>query len=107
MTNRLDLMIVSDPPFAIRRGVSVPGFSVVMPNLSDSNKDDRLVAIILRSDIPHSLVPSSSPRVCSVKIPLEKDQITIIATYCRPGMEEVWEKPSVFTEESSRKGRNV
>lgn len=48
--DNIDLMIVSDPPFLLRRGVSVPGFDVIKHRIFSDECDNCLVALLIKAD---------------------------------------------------------
>lgn len=84
---------VDPPPLALRRGLSCPGFSVILPDLDPSEQDDILVAILVKEPLVFSRKTSLSNRLVSLHVLIDGRETVFLACYLRPrdvlGLEDV------------------
>ena len=84
LEQNISILLISDPPFRLRRGGGVPGFDTILPTVDKDQCDSILSAILIKQPLKSAKGFSLSNRICSADIFMDRRRIKLFSVYLSP-----------------------
>ena len=87
-TQSVDVLLIQDPPLALRHGESFPGYDLFLPHqqlgTSPSQFEEPLTTILLRTTLSARSIDFAHPRVCGVVVSTQRGPLALFSAYFQP-----------------------
>ena len=81
LENNIEILLLSDPPWTIRRQCRTPGFKLIVPSV---NHEECHTAILYKETLQAMKIDSTCGRWCAVQLSIHDQPLTLISVYLSP-----------------------